>query len=155
MAKPSDLPAGHTALKIAMVAAVITHLMAGAVATHGEFLPGPALLDLILMGSIYYVALNLCGKPERFVQAFGAYCGVLVVLNIASMLMLPSVDLDAETVSLDTVQMIAYFIYLVWGLTALGHLLRFTFDLTIPISILASTACLLTNVFLLQLLFSG
>ena len=153
MAKPSDLPGNFIALRMSIIAALSTYLLAGSLASGGNWIVLPALFDLGLAGVCFYAALNWWGSPERFIQAFGAYCGVTAVLNIASIVMLPAMPSGTETLDLNVIQMASYFVYLVWGITVFAHILRFTFNLTIPISIAVATSFLLMNIFLLQTLF--
>lgn len=153
MGRPSDLPGDQTTLKVSVTAAIISHILAINLMTGGQWVVAPAVLDAIVAGTCLFTALHWRGIAERFVQAFSAYCGVSVVLNLAS---IPMLGLFSGTVSAEnvtTVQMAAQFAYMVWGISALAHIVRFTFDVSLAVSIGVSTGFLFLNLFLVDTFF--
>jgi len=154
MGKPYDYPPDRQSLQISIIAALVSFVLASSVVVELSVAITLAVLDIVVAGAGLWIALQMTGKPARFSQAFGAYCGASSVLNIASMIMLNATDAgnsDAATgISLAAV---LQFVYLVWGISLVAHILRFTFDLTLPVSILAATGYLIVSLYAIGIIF--
>ncbi|MFK8076292.1 MAG: hypothetical protein AB8B84_06880 [Granulosicoccus sp.] len=135
MGKPQDLPVGDAQMKIGIVLAFVTYVMAVAVPYGVALAAIQALLDLAGTGLIVWVALRQTGRLARFAQAFGGLCGASAFINVASlpiyMLRSPSNATDAANGSA-----LAEFVMLVWGLSLLAHVIRHTFEVRMTISVL-------------------
>ena len=152
--KPSQLPGDQQTMKFTVLASVVTNIVATLILIDSQFLIIEALLDLVLAGICLYVGLTLWGKPERFIQSFSAYCGVGVVLNLASVLLLGPMRVGSPTdISADSVAPVNHFerfleyLFLVWSIAAVAHIIRHSFEITLSFSIV--TAVLYVLVYIL------
>lgn len=157
--RPWQLPGDQASLRVSIGAALITYV--GVVSTQVGVLKAlsHALFDVGIAAASLYVGLQVLAKMERFVQALHAYCGASTVLNLASLPMLGAMDREApaadgsvanpETLTF-SIPLLAEFVYLVWGISVVAHIVRFTFDTTIAISVLISTGYLFMYVFLMS-----
>ncbi|MBX2823092.1 MAG: hypothetical protein KTR33_00095 [Gammaproteobacteria bacterium] len=152
MGKPSDYPADRQSLQIAIVAALASFILASSLVVEFSVALTLAGLDVALAGGGLWIALQLAGKPTRFSQAFGAYCGASAVLNVASMIMLNTTDPESAESGLSLAAMLQ-FVYLVWGISMVAHILRFTFELALPVSILAATGYLILSLTVIGMIF--
>lgn len=159
--RPWQLPSDQMSLRVAVCAALISYV--AVVSTQFGFFDAllHALFDIGVAALVLYVALSLTSRMERFIQAFHAYCGASVVLNLGSLPLLGVWDPDSDAQQLPTsdtesltlsVPVLAEFVYLVWGISVVAHIVRSTFDTTIATSVLMSTGYLFLYVFLMSVL---
>ena len=137
MGKPQDLPAGREQLKIGVLLALVTYVMA-LVVPYGigrAFLQ--AILDLGCTALIMHLALTLMGFQNRFAQAFGGLCGASAFVNLAA-LPLYAMRPFGPDAQVSSTGMLADFVLLVWGLSLLGHVIRHTFEVSMVVSIIIS-----------------
>jgi len=134
MGKPQDLPSGNTQLYVAILLNFLTYVLAmvsliglGSAAMH-------AALDIMLTSMLFYLALLLTSQLPRFQQALGAICGAGAVLNFAGIPMLQLTQTPAGQEP-SALAVLSYFVLLVWSLSLVGHVLRHTFGLRMPTSI--------------------
>ena len=159
MGKPQDVPAGITPLRIGLVGAFVTYVLALVSLTGMPTAVLTAVVDLVLLGLLLHIALRWFGREERFVQAYAAFCGASVFVNLAA---LPiylsfSAGVDPATVAAEsrTLFDIANFVLMVWTIALLGHIVRHTFEVGLPISILTAYAYVMLLTFVLGALFSS
>ncbi len=159
MGKPQDVPAGITPLRIGLVGAFLTYVLALVSLTGMPTAVLTAVVDLVLLGLLLHIALRWFGREERFVQAYAAFCGASVFVNLAA---LPiylsfSAGVDPATVAAEsrTLFDIANFVLMVWTISLLGHIVRHTFEVGLPISILIAYAYVMLLTFVLGALFSS
>ena len=131
MRRPQDVSANELTLPFGLALSLVTYVITLA-ALIGI---GPAVLravaDLTLTGAALYVALYLTGKSARFAQSFGGYCGAVAIVNLAALpLYVGQGSRAAESVGLGD------FVLLVWNLSLIGHVIRHTFEVRLPIGIL-------------------
>lgn len=157
--KPWQLPGDQNSLRVAIAAALTTYVAVVSMQVGLFDALSHALFDIGVAALALYVGLSLVSNMERFVQAFHAYCGASTVLNLASLPMLdvfnresePQSGLGSDPESLTfSIPVFAEFVYLVWGISVVAHIIRFTFDTTIAISVLISTGYLFLYVFLMS-----
>ena len=153
--KPYDLPGDRTTVQLAVGLSFVTYV----VATWQLYSPGIAIglamLDIALAGGVLHFALGSTGKAERFNQAFAGYCGANAVLNIAILPVILS-RLSQENGSLDGAQQefdLAAFFFLVWSISVIAHIIRFSFDTNIPTSIVAALAYIMFLLFISNAVF--
>lgn len=137
MGKPQDLPAGQEQLRIGIVLALLTYVIALAV----PFGVGRAILqaaiDLGTTGVTMWIALTVTGRASRFEQAFGGLCGASAFVNLAATpLYLTRPDGGAGGGS--SLGALPDFVLLVWGLSLLAHVIRHTFEVKMAISVFIS-----------------
>lgn len=157
MGKPWELPDDQRSLVTAVIAAVATYVLVVSMDYGIGLALQYALFDIAVAGSCLFAGLKVVEKPHRFVQAFSSYCGSSAILNSASLLMLNSVD-GGQSVEPGEggsaagsigVPQIVEFVYLVWGISVVAHIVRFTFETRLATSILLSTGYLFLYVFLM------
>lgn len=146
--KPYDLPGDSETLRIAAILAFLSYVLAasGAYGLVTAFFH--ALVDITLSGLVLYVALSLAGKTARFAQSFAAYCGASSMINLAQVPVIYTSNSGQEV-------SIVHFVFLVWSISVLGHVIRHTFDTNIPISIVASMSYVMFSVTVFMALFPG
>lgn len=139
MGKPQDLPAGERQMYTAIALNFVTYVLALLGFTGFSSAMLHAAIDLACTGLFLYLGLLLVGRLPRFEQSFGAICGAGAVLNLAAIPLLQlTVVPGAEVTS--ALSMFARFLLLVWSLSLVGHVLRFTFSLPMPVSIMIAVA---------------
>jgi len=157
-AKPYEIPGDQATLRLAIVASFVTHVVAIWGIYDSPMVIGQALLDLALSGSVLFVALSMVGKSARFNQAFASLCGANTVINLASMPViftrlaseLPSgVNGDSPPV----IDLVGFF-FLVWSISVIAHVIRFSFDTNIPVSIVASVGYIILALTVYEIVFS-
>lgn len=137
MGKPQDLPGGREQLKLGVVFALVTYVMA-LVVPYGigrAFLQ--AILDLSCTALVMHLALTLMGYQNRFEQAFGGLCGASAFVNLAA-LPLYAMRPYGPDAQVSSTGMLADFVLLVWGMSLLGHVIRHTFEVSMVVSIVIS-----------------
>lgn len=137
MGKPQDLPGGGAQMRMGIALALITYVLALAMPNGVGRALMQAIIDLSCSALVMWVALNAVGRKERFEQAFGGLCGASMFINLAALPlfgMRPAVS-DASGAS---VAGLADFVLFVWGLSLLAHVVRFTFEVKIAVSVLIS-----------------
>ena len=137
MGKPQDLPVGGAQMRIGIALALITYVMALAVPYGVGRALMQALVDLGCSALVMWMALNLVGRKERFEQAFGGLCGASTFINLAA-LPLYSMRPEVSDASDASVAGLPDFILFVWGISLLAHVVRYTFNVKIAISVLIS-----------------
>lgn len=135
MGKPQDLPAGDAQMRMGIALALITYILALAVPYGLGRSLMQALIDLACSGGVMWTALHLVGRKERFEQAFGGLCGASMFINLAA---LPLYSMRPAANSNASMAGLADFVLLVWGLSLLAHVVRHTFEVKLPVSILIS-----------------
>ena len=151
--KPYDLPANAATLQLAVTLSFLTYV----VATWQVYSPGSAighaLLDIALAGVVLYFALAIVGKLARFSQAFSGLCGANAVLNAVTLPVIYSrvnnTDPEAQQAHLID------FFFLVWSISVVAHIIRYSFDTNIPISIAASVGYIILALYVFELFFPG
>ena len=138
MGKPQDLPVGREQLKIGVLMALVTYVMALAV-PYGIFRGlVQAAIDLGFTALALHVALSILGKKPRFEQAFGGLCGASTFINLAAVplysLRPPGQGVQAPS----SISVLADFVLLVWGLSLLAHVIRHTFEVSMVVSVVIS-----------------
>lgn len=137
MGKPQDLPAGDTQMYIAIAFNFITYIVAlfsftgfGRAVLHSA-------VDLASTGLLLYVGLLLFNRLPRFEQAYGAICGAGAILNLAAIPML-QLSRAPEGVQQSDFAMFSWIVLLMWNFSMVGHVLRFTFSVSIFVGIVAA-----------------
>jgi len=126
MSKPQDLPAGNAQMKIGIVLAFVTYVMALSIPFGIIKAVLQAALDLLGTAILLWIALQQTGKIARFEQAFGGLCGASAFINLAG-LPIYALGIPVEASS-EASGGIAQFVLLVWGLSLLAHIIRHTFE---------------------------
>lgn len=137
MGKPQDLPVGKEQMKIGVVLALISYIMALAVPYGLSRALLQALIDLACTALVLHIALTAMGHKARFNQAYGGLCGASAFINMAAV---PLYTLRPEGPGTpgSSISMLADFVLLVWGLSLLGHVIRHTFEVSMVVSIVVS-----------------
>lgn len=143
MGKPQDLPAGEHQMRMGILLAVVTYVLALLVpyGVGRAFLQ--ATIDLVCTGGLLFVSLSLVGRRARFEQAFGGLCGASAFINLAA---LPLYNLRPDRVDASGTSLtaLADFILLVWGLSLLAHVIRHTFEVKMVVSVFVSFVYFIT-----------
>lgn len=153
--KPYDLPGDRTTLQLAVVLSFVTYVIATWQIYSPALAVGHALLDIALAGAVLSFALSKVGKAERFNQAFAGFCGANAVLNIATLPIIfsrvsqESAVTEGARQEIDLIQ----FLFLVWSISVVAHIIRFSFDTNIPTSIVAALAYIMFAVFIFSMVF--
>ena len=142
--KPYEVPGDHATLRLAILLSFITHV----IAIWGIYTPGAvvaqAVLELVMTGSALYLGLSVFGKSERFVQSYAALCGASAILNLAFIpVIYASLESQAANTEPSAIISFATFFFLVWSISIVARVVRFSFDTNIPISILVSLGYLM------------
>lgn len=143
--KPYDLPGDRGTLQLAVTLSFLTYV----IATWQLYPPAKAIshavLDLVLAGSVFYIALSIVGKSARFSQSFAALCGANAVLNAATLPIILTRLHRTESAAAEAQQQphLIEFFFLVWSISVVAHVIRFSFDTNIPISIVAAVGYIL------------
>ena len=134
MGKPQDLPSGHSQMKVGIVLAFVTYVMAVSRPYGFGLAVAQAFIDLIGTGIIVWFALKHTDQLSRFPQAFGGLCGASAFINLASLpiYLFRTTSVNGEP---DSSGMLAEFVLLVWGLSLLAHIIRHTFDVKMVVSV--------------------
>ena len=146
--KPYDLPGDRSTLQLAVVLSFVTYVIATWQIYSPALAIGHALLDIALAGAVLSFALGKAGKAERFNQAFAGFCGANAVLNIATLPIIFSrvsqenAAAEGARQEIDLIQ----FLFLVWSISVVAHIIRFSFDTNIPTSIVAALALSLIHI---------
>jgi len=147
------LPANPATLQLAVTLSFLTYVIATwQVYTPGSAI-GHALLDIALAGSVLYSALSLADKSARFSQAFSGLCGANAVLNALTIPVIYSRVNNAEAEA-QQAHLIDFF-FLVWSISVVAHIVRYSFDTNIPISISASVGYIILALYVFELFFPG
>lgn len=146
MRKPYDHPADQTSITTAVLVGLFSGIIAWQVSVSLAASIGYALLDLAIAALFLYVGLAQMGWLNRFAQAFAAYCGAGVVLNFASIPIFAGMSEDS-----DPVGTLAVFVLLVWSLTVIAHIVRHTFDLSLPVGVLVAFVYYVVTTLLFEL----
>lgn len=148
MGRPQELPAGAAQMRIGIVLAFVTYVLALA-DSHGL---GRAfahvLLDLGATALALYAGLVASGHPGRFEQAFGGLCGASAFVNAAAVPIYLS-RTPAPDSPPSPIDALAEFVLLVWSLSLLAHVLRHTFEIGIGTSIVVAFVFVLVLVSLM------
>ena len=153
--KPYDLPGDRTTLQLAVFLSFVTYVIATWQIYSPALAIGHALLDIALAGAVLSFALGKAGKAERFNQAFAGFCGANAVLNIATLPIIFSrvsqenAATEGARQEIDLIQ----FLFLVWSISVVAHIIRFSFDTNIPTSIVAALAYIMFAVFIFSMVF--
>ena len=142
--KPYEVPGDHATLRLAILLSFLTHV----IAIWGIYTPGAvvaqAVLELVMTGSALYLGLSVFGKSERFVQSYAALCGASAILNLAFIpVIYASLESQAANTEPSAIISFATFFFLVWSISIVARVVRFSFDTNIPISILVSLGYLM------------
>lgn len=142
--KPYEVPGDHATLRLAVLLSFITHV----VAIWGIYTPGAvvgqAILELVMTAAALYIGLSVFGKPERFVQSYAALCGASAILNLAFIpVIYASLGSQTSNAEPSTIISFASFFFLVWSISIVARVVRFSFDTNIPVSILVSLGYLM------------
>lgn len=151
MARPSDHPGDSLSLRTALLAAVFSYVLAITSVVGISLAVVYALLDIGFAAGSLWVALRLAQKTNRFVQAFASYCGASSILNLASIFMLRADAGVAESAQGLSLPVVIYFVYLVWGISMVAHIIRHTFEVSLPVGVLAATGYLMVTMTLVDL----
>jgi len=137
MGKPQDLPAGKNQMHLAILLNLFTHILALVTLVGIGQAAVWALLDVAIASVVLYLALMITSRLARFEQALGAICGAGAIMNFAAM---PILHLTQTPVGQapNAIAMLSNFVLLVWSLSLIGHVIRHTFEIRMPISIVAA-----------------
>ena len=132
MGKPQDLPAGESQMRVGIALAFVTYVIA-MVQPLGFFTASlQAVIDLVGTAFLLWFALYQTNRLPRMQQAFGGLCGASALINIASIPIIVLRPPSGEA----PLGGLANFVLLVWGLSLLAHVIRHTFEVKMPFSIL-------------------
>ena len=142
--KPYEVPGDHATLRLAILLSFITHV----IAIWGIYTPGAvvaqAVLELVMTGSALYLGLSVFGKSERFVHSYAALCGASAIRNLAFIpVIYASLESQAANTEPSAIISFATYFFLVWSISIVARVVRFSFDTNIPISILVSLGYLM------------
>ena len=147
MSRPQDMPGDQYTLLVSVLLAILSYAITGGYFIGlGRAIP-LALLDVGLVALIASIALKMVTKPERFTQVMISYAMASVYLNLASVVLMSQSTAAAEVgTGEDPVAAMAGFVYLVWSLSVVGHIIRHAFDTTFAVSIAAAFAFFMLSV---------
>lgn len=152
--KPYEIPGDQATLKLAVLCSFVTSLIAvWGIYSMGVGL-GQVILDLVLSGSALFIGLSVFGKPERFNQAFAGLCGANTIINLASIPVIYSnlVSTSSTVESTPVIDAVGFF-FLVWSISVMAHIIRFSFDTNIFASIGVALLYLLLAVAMYDFVF--
>jgi len=152
--KPYEIPGDQATLRLAVLLSFITHIVALWGIYPRAMVFGQVILDLALTATALFIGLSIVGKSERFIQAFSALCGANMVINLASIPVIYS-RLNAPDPSAEgtpAFDLIGFF-FLVWSISIFAHIIRFSFDTNIPVSIVASLGYIMLAFTIYDLVF--
>ncbi len=153
MGKPQDLPAGQQQMQIGVGLSFLTYVVAlSSVHGLGRSM-AHAAIDLMCSALFIYFALQLVNRTARFAQSFGALCGAGAIVNTAAIpiFRFGAIDAKGEPGSLE---LFAEFLLVVWSLSLFAYILRHTFEIKLPISILMAFLYILVLSGILEYVFS-
>lgn len=137
MGKPQEVTNAAGQMKIGVLMALVTYIMALALPYGLSRALFQAIIDLGSTAAILYLALSVAGLKNRFEQAFGGLCGASAFINLAAV-PLYAFRPVGSAVQGSSLSMLADFVLLVWGLSLLGHVIRHTFEISMVLSIVVS-----------------
>jgi hypothetical protein len=138
MGKPQDLPAGRSQLKIGIALAMLSYLLALTIPFGVERAFLQAIVDIGCTGLVIWIGLSMAGHTARFEQAFGGLCGASMYINLAAIPLFALRPRPLTPGSSSTMDALADFVLLVWGLSLLAHVVRHTFEVRMGMSVLLS-----------------
>jgi hypothetical protein len=120
-----------------------TLLLYAALSAHIVQIGMPRLaFSLLLQLALTRIALQVAGKPERFVQAASALLGAGIVLTLLAIpILLGASDIPADTQQLTRAQLllgIVALLFRVWDIAVTGHIFRHALDLKLPLGVLVA-----------------
>lgn len=115
---------------VAIIVNVITYVVAVSSARSMPDSLALAVADLAASGVCLYIAVSVVNKSARFEQAFTALCGGTAVLNLVA---IPALWLGASSESNVVVMM--NIVIILWGLSIIAHVLRYTLEISQMFSI--------------------
>ncbi len=138
MSRPQDMPGDQSTVLLSVSLAIFSYVITGGYFVgFGRAIP-LALLDIGLVALVASIALNLAGKPERFNQVLISYAMASIYLNLMSVVLLSSAGDTTAQAGDDPIAAVAGFVYLVWSLSVVGHIVRHAFDTRFAVSIAAA-----------------
>ena len=129
-ARPQDVPAGQSAMLVALSLNVVSYVLAVASSRSVADSVVLAFTDLAISALCLYFAVAVINKAPRFQQALTALAGGTAILNCAAV---PVLWLSAASVS-PSLGLLDVAI-IVWGLAIIAHVLRHTLEVSVWISI--------------------
>ncbi len=151
-ARPEHLPGDRNSFKLAVLVAIATNVLASLVLASGQNLILQASVDLVLASTCLYFALNLAGLSERFLQTFSAYCGVTAVFNMAYIVVGVVLPPRSDGVEPGLASLFLEYLFLVWSVAALAHIIKHALNLNTGLSVLAAVGYFFTYILTIQML---
>ena len=128
-AAPQDLPSSSALLGVVFV---INALIGTLLMATTELGPGLALVESVfelgLMLGVLRIALFLRGHPARFNQSATAVMGSSILMSLLALPLLAGGVASGGGTDAGGVMLLLGMV--VWSVVILGHILRYTFDLT-------------------------
>ncbi len=129
-ARPQDVPAGRSALIVAIVLNAVTYVIAVSSTRSVPASVALTLTDLAVSGLCLYIVVSVVDKRARFEQAYTAYCGATAILNLVA---IPGLWLGAHSES--TAIVVFNIVIIFWGLSIIAHVLKHTLEVTQWVSV--------------------
>lgn len=152
---PSDHPGDQQSLIAAVLAAMVSSILVLSVELEFASAIKLSVLDLLFTGAVLMTALQLVGKSARFTQAFATYGGAGAVMNVVVLLMLMVLPRAASRTDELSLVDFFYFLQLVWAISIVARIVRYTFDISLPVSVLAATGYLMVTITVVGMIHSG
>jgi energy-converting hydrogenase Eha subunit C len=155
-AGPQDLPASRFLLWISLLAYGAVGMVMSVQNLDVARASLLVLLDTALLAALLFALLWSRGLLERYLQTMTALLGTGAILQVAALPILSwqREGLGEETIS--TTLMIAsllLWIWLLWNLIVVGHILRHTLSTRLPIGVLLGLAYLFISYSVTRILF--
>lgn len=129
-AGPQDLPYSWSLLAVAMVAFVVTGVLALAPAFPVDEAIPQVALELVLMVTLLYGLLALLKRQGRFLQALGAFLLVGASLQLLSWPVMAMVYAQGEVEQAALLPSMLLLGLLFWNLALIAHILRHTLEVS-------------------------
>jgi hypothetical protein len=149
--RPQDLPVSRALVLSCALAAVVTDYMLDRF--HEDLFERLqfAVTQTVLLGATVWGALRLRGMPERWMQTIAPLFAASALINILSWPVLaaargPTGDDALWALTLG-------FAMTIWFLAVMVRVLRHALEASLPVSVLAAFACLLSSGVVLAILF--
>jgi len=130
--RPQDLPDSLFLLQALLLISLGLGLVLGLrVFASPLDVMGANLLELMLSASLMFVGLKLRGKANRWRQSYSALLGIGIIASLITLAYRSLADLVGASEFAGLLDLVVFF----WLLTAMAHVLRHSFDISLPLAI--------------------
>ncbi len=152
---PADLPAGTSGLFVAVAFATTVYVLVGGIGGDVANALSRSTLDLALTAVLLALTLNVFGVPERFCQAFSAFCGSGAIINLAAMPLMWRLASLPEGVDPGAGYILPWLLLMGWMVAVQAQILRLTLQTTRAIALALASGYLVIAFIAFDIVFGA